>query len=925
MKHVISLLIFLLSATFVSAGGFSTGTEFYFTFTENLKQDEPQSAHEMTVFIASNYKTTGTIELLGPGKTTTWKQAFSVDSMGVAEITIPTGFNNTTEIVENDDEKPLRHAIHVVAGNPIAVYALNHIKYTTDGFLVIPPSAWGTNYVIASFSGITRTAAFPNIRATSEFALVAAYDNTIVSIALTDNTMVGPTWGVSHAKGTIVNVTLQKGEVYQMQAWKNGSEVNDFSGTIISSNHPVGVISGVKCTDIPVGKQACDHIVEMLPPTDTWGKEYFTYPFEPVNRPTGDLWRCFALDSGTDVRLNGKVIGSIDPQDVVTPYFETDDWTRPELQTAAHWEFSKPVMMCQYICGQDYDKSDHGDPSSVILEPHEQFQRDIVFSCPSDHFGFTPQSSPNGGNYINIVINDNDVAKTGLRDSATLDGYQINNLPAPQYQVYLSPTHVPGTTFWVYHIRIPGGVHHLKAQSEFTAYAAGFRDYESYAWPCALSLKRIGSSDTLPPTMSTNLQCGELSDVIYDLPHDSTKYDLPQFADDGLGIGWLHDAPPNNTFNFDDNILGQSASGYTPGDSLAHVDIKVSNLRQNAHGALYVVDRGGNDTVYQFDYIADTVATSPMYVFGKVSPPATKTLDVMIHNPMNATVTIDSLWLVEHSVFSFSAPGPKFPMQIKKGDSVDVRVLFTPTGATFDVDSIYVKFNCFSRPLTVLTGGMPQSCVAITDLDYGTLTITGATIAKDSTLIITNSGTGPLNISQIDISGPGASAYSLAPAITLPLTANMVIPPLGRDTITVHFSATHSANYSATVHLTTDATCSSKDDSARLNAVVSTEIGIGSYIALSSMPLTFRSIAPNPADAAHVRGSVDINYALGSRSTVSIRICNILGQEMMHVDADMRDAGEWRQSVDISRLVPGAYVVRLAVGRDVASRMLMVK
>lgn len=797
------------------SANFSLSKEFYFTFTENLHEGEPQSDQELSVFVASNYKTKGTIEVLGAGKTTTWKQSFTVDSMNVAEIVIPTGYNKTTEIGENDDEKPLRHAIHVTADNPIVVYALNHLKYTTDGYLVIPPSAWGTSYQIAAYDGITRIDEKTNLRSTSEFALVSAYDNTSVNIVLADNSMIGPTWEISHQKGTVVNVTLMKGEVYQMQSWKNGANPSDFSGTTISSNHPIGVVAGAKCTDVPMGVQACDHIVEMLPPTDTWGKEYFTYPFDP-SRQQGDLWRCFALEPGTDVFLNGKNVATIDPTDPVTPYYETDDGQKSELKGASHWQFSKPVLMCQYITGQNYDNppASHGDPSYVVLETREQFERAVVFACPSDKYGFA--------NYINVVIDDNAGTLTGLRDSLTLDGHPIRSLPSPQYLLSPAPQQIPSTNFWVFHVQIPGGVHRLKAQSDFSAYSVGFKDYESYAWATALALKKIGSTDTLHPLIPTKLICGELLDIVQDVPHDTTKWGLAQFADDGNGIGWLHAAAPNNTYNFDDVILVAADSGFVPGDSAARVHIKVTNLRQNAHGALEVVDRGGNDTVYMYDYIADSVFTAPLYVFGSITPPSTKTMDVWIHNPMDTTVAVDSLWLVAHTVFSFTVPVPKFPLLIKKGDSVRVKVTYAPSGATSENDSIYVKFNCFSRPLTLVSGGSVSPCVAITDLDNGILTITGATITKDSTIVITNSGTGSLHITQIIITGAGAAAYTFAPEIVLPLTpaTEIVIPPLGSDTIVVHFSATAIGTYNADVTLTTDATCTGKDTVGTLTTVV---------------------------------------------------------------------------------------------------------
>ena len=167
-----------------------------------------------------------------------------------------------------------------------------------------------------------------------------------------------------------------------------------------------------------MGHPACDFLIEMLPPTSTWGTEYVTFPFEPARRG-GDLWRAFALEDSTDVILNDTLVATINVTHPAHPFYETDNLTRPALRTAAHWQFSKPVMLCQYITGQTYDNSDHGDPSFVVLESRGQFEKNTTFATPPDANGFT--------NYINVVI---DGKGQGLEDSLRVDGRLIDSLPA---------------------------------------------------------------------------------------------------------------------------------------------------------------------------------------------------------------------------------------------------------------------------------------------------------------------------------------------------------------------------------------------------------------------------------------------------------------------------------------------------------------
>ncbi len=56
------------------------------------------------------------------------------------------------------------------------------------------------------------------------------------------------------------------------------SHEDDQSGTVVSSNKPISFYSGHEFTYIPAGATACDHLVEQLPQTETWGSRFATAP-----------------------------------------------------------------------------------------------------------------------------------------------------------------------------------------------------------------------------------------------------------------------------------------------------------------------------------------------------------------------------------------------------------------------------------------------------------------------------------------------------------------------------------------------------------------------------------------------------------------------------------------------------------------------
>ncbi len=62
----------------------------------------------------------------------------------------------------------------------------------------------------------------------------------------------------------------------------------DLTGVQVKSDKPVAVLSGAVWTSVGAEYMG-DHLVEMLPPANTWGKEFLTQPV--LNRTSGDIFR----------------------------------------------------------------------------------------------------------------------------------------------------------------------------------------------------------------------------------------------------------------------------------------------------------------------------------------------------------------------------------------------------------------------------------------------------------------------------------------------------------------------------------------------------------------------------------------------------------------------------------------------------------
>ena len=75
---------------------------------------------------------------------------------------------------------------------------------------------------------------------------------------------------MGRTSGQSFTITLAKLETFHLM------HLHDLSGTCITSNYPVAVVSGSPCQD--VGDGACDHLVSFLLPVKKWGKQYILVP-----------------------------------------------------------------------------------------------------------------------------------------------------------------------------------------------------------------------------------------------------------------------------------------------------------------------------------------------------------------------------------------------------------------------------------------------------------------------------------------------------------------------------------------------------------------------------------------------------------------------------------------------------------------------
>lgn len=434
--------IVVLGTTAAEAASDSRGTDYWLGFPANYTYNSP----ELTLFISGDTATTGTVDI--PGQSFT--QAFSVSPGSVTSVALPGG----AEINSGESDAVVAKGIHVTAGAEVSVYGLNRIQATTDAYLGLPTDILGTSYVVLGWKNV-------DVYNATEFAVVASQDATTATI--TPSITTG-----AHTAGVAYTVSMNAGDAYMLA--NTDAAPADLSGTIVTSDKPVAVFGGHGCANIPSGAYvACDHVVEELPPTETWGKSFVTMPL--ATRIGGDTWRMIASQANTTVNVNGAAVATLGAGELHEQLIDG-----PATITA-----DKPILVAQYSNSSSFDGVT-SDPFMMMIPPYEQFLAAYTVTTPASGFD---------SNYINLVV------PNGAVGNVTVDGVAV---PAGSY------TAVGSSGFSGVQVPVSLGAHTLAGSLPFGAFMYGYASYDSYGYPGGLSLAPIAkvTSVVLAPKTATN-------------------------------------------------------------------------------------------------------------------------------------------------------------------------------------------------------------------------------------------------------------------------------------------------------------------------------------------------------------------------------------------------------------------------------------
>lgn len=492
------------------------GRYFMVGFMKNEVQLDGQPNLVQFIYIGSRFKSNVSIK---------WPNGrvdnYLLEADNVLDIPVPDALEHKVfESVTNDK------VIEVISDNPIIVYAYSTRRQSSDMYTSFPVNSWGNEYFITTMGNDFYLPSgnndFYNAQRTGEFLIMASEDDTQIEIQLTAKSR-------RYELGETIQVTLNKGDSYQVGG---SDELQDFrgrhdlTGTKINSNKPIGVVAGHMRSSIPQTDHSAsnskDHLNEMLMPTDIWGKNFISIPFENESQDNGvsdNYFKVVAQKEATQVKVT-LADGTVETIFLGYPGYHDE---KIYNQTAI-WESNEPIQIMQFMA-RTPDKACDGfyDPAMMLLTPSDKMVNFCFFRTPEYSMdpAFRPQDisvfrcgrfleTDNQISSHKISILMDNVAALNLR----IDGRYPNDYELLDQEIF----EIDGKNYYLSHIRVEPGPHIIESQEgKFTSLHYGYGLYDSYAHTVGASFFNEDELvDEVPPVITFDEDCGEFTIEISD-------------------------------------------------------------------------------------------------------------------------------------------------------------------------------------------------------------------------------------------------------------------------------------------------------------------------------------------------------------------------------------------------------------------------
>ncbi len=649
------------------------GREFWIAIPPNEINPFPTSSLE--VYIASPYDTDVYVYDAAAGS----QRKYRLTANEVRTLSDLRGETSWTWEIR-EFEKVVRRGIRLTADKPITVSVLNGKPTTSDGYLALPTALWDTSYIVTTYYDFREVKPWG-----CGFTVIAKEDDTRVRIELRGTgENEATTSGGKRLNSEPFFVLLNEGDIYHVAGDGQTRGVFDLTGTKVTSDKPIGLISSHQRTTMPnllVNGNGRDHLVEMNAPVSQWDARYVTIELQrkgtnPSAR--GDVFRVVAAEDDTrwSVTYYDKVTKAQVGQGGGTlqagQFADLTQSTGPTFLTygVSVWTADKPIQVVQYSTSANFDGDQLHDPFMINLLPVDRFVNASVFQVPTDT-KFTTHK-------LNLII-EADTADPDYIDN--LKSLTIDDVPVWNHPRSVSPTllfnHIGNNLHWA---QIDFGTeakaHTILSNGEisFGGYIYGFGNVDSYGWPLGPLHPNVVATDTAKPVVDMSPSMDVIADVVVtektNIPEQVRPIPEPgDQVDAGIAMVGLSSS---------DNLTLRVVTA--PGErreeaTEARYQVVAVDPEMDGSATLYALDYAGNITYEEIEFLAPRfpeIAAPESADLGETGvDTAICSMDqLVIRNTGNDTARITDMQILpEDAGFRIDSDICPLPILIAPGDS----------------------------------------------------------------------------------------------------------------------------------------------------------------------------------------------------------------------------------------------------------------
>ncbi len=848
------------------------GTDFWFTVPPGFESDGGGD-YLINIYVSSQDSTLVIVEV--PSKKT-----FMVDT------TIPNGLINfrLTPITacpwckSGPSPSPKEQVwsgagIHVLSFKPVIVYCVLRYPVTSDGFLVLPTSSLGKDYIVSSYGSMDAwtTAVMPSLS-----GCCATEDSTNVSFTLGGNTGTITSGGMK--PGEVWSKMMQRGDVV-MFASKGGGA--DLSGSSWKADKPVAVVSGNHCANIPIENRWCDYTCEMDQPVFTWGTTYHVPKIH--GRKFSSVIRIFASDTNTTIFRDGVEVGKL----AVAGGLQNEGWLEmrcvplPDSAKPVVISSNKPVGVTLYNTGvqEDGEPYPDSDPFQMAILPTDSYLTEMAFACPSVQGGIRFNK-----NYLDFIYETDengelpDDVEFGTADNGVFSFSKMKsvyNYPDEKYNY-----NVNGKKYAMKKIDLPiYGVFRIRASRPFAAYSYGYGYCDSYGFPSGVKpVAAVSSKDSVPPQATYTMDCkGNISDgVVRDMPDSQER----------SNIGYIM-LDKKNSYNYK-LVTGSYSFGNT---SEIHWSLETVDTNRPSKAVIILTDAANNYSTIELGNKLSKLEFNKDHAHFELDPPQKADSTIIdMQNTGTEPITIQRFELKDGNNH-FSIDKPSLPLTLQPGAAYSFKVRFTADASMLMgrfSDSLVIGDDCVNYYSLPMWAYYEKPEISMSDIDFGKVEA-----GRPSTIpfCLSNFSDYPNTITGFH--GNTVPEFSFHKP-SFPFT----IVPDDNILFYVTFKAGAEGTYLDSIIFESDAG-TEIDNAAVLKAECIPPNSIDQEKDLNCKV----SILPNPTSGGRATVSIYSDRECGAEITV----CNIAGEQLLYWGTYTLQAGENLIEPDLSKLPSGVY------------------